>query len=80
MRKGLPGDENEVYVMSLAIDPTDANVIYAGTGGFVGQGHGVYKSTDGGDNWSASNRGLIDYRITAIAIDPADSKIVVCGQ
>ena len=80
LRKGLPGDENEVYVMSLAIDPTDANVIYAGTGGFVGQGHGVYKSTDGGDSWSASNRGLIDYRITAIAIDPADPKIVYAGS
>ena len=80
LRKGLPGDENEVYVLSLAIDPTDANVIYAGTGGFVGQGHGVYKSTDGGDSWSASNRGMIDYRISAVAIDPADSKIVYAGS
>jgi photosystem II stability/assembly factor-like uncharacterized protein len=80
LRKGLPGDEHEVYVMSLAIDPTDANVMYAGTGGFVGQGHGVYKSTDGGDSWSASNRGMIDYRITAIAIDPTAANIVYAGS
>lgn len=80
LSKGLPGDEREVYVLSVAIDPADANVMYAGTGGFVGQGHGVYKSTDGGDSWSASNRGMIDYRITAIAIDPSDSKIVYAGS
>jgi hypothetical protein len=29
----------------LAVDPTDSNVVYAGTGG------GVKKSTDGGRNW-----------------------------
>ena len=78
--QGLPKDEHEVYVLSLAIDPTDANVIYAGTGGFVGQGHGVYKSTDGGDTWSPINRGMIDYRLTAIAVNPAKPQTIYAGS
>jgi hypothetical protein len=32
-------------VAALAVDPTDSDVVYAGTGG------GVRKSTDGGHGW-----------------------------
>jgi hypothetical protein len=44
-------------VTTLVMDPTNANVIYAGTGeGFFNtdaiQGAGVFKSTDGGTNWA----------------------------
>jgi photosystem II stability/assembly factor-like uncharacterized protein len=77
--EGLPGDEYGTFVLSLAIDPTDANVIYLGSGGFVGQGHGVYKSTDGGETWASANRGMIDYRITALAVDPARPQTVYAG-
>jgi len=80
VRKGLPGDERNVNVQSLAIDPADTNVLYLGTGGFVGGGHGVFKSTDGGENWTASNEGMIDYRITAVAVDPAHSKTAYAGS
>lgn len=42
---------------SLAIAPSDANVIYAGSGeanirGNVGAGNGIYKSVDAGKNWT----------------------------
>lgn len=37
---------------AIAYDPNDANIIYIGTDG------GVYKSTDGGATWKASNKGL----------------------
>ena len=77
--EGLPGDEHEVYVLSLALDPTNAQIIYAGTGGFVGQGNGVYKSVDGGQTWSPANRGMLDYRITAVAVDPAQPQNVYAG-
>jgi photosystem II stability/assembly factor-like uncharacterized protein len=77
--EGLPGDENNIHVLSLAIDPTNADVIYAGTGGFVGGGRGVYKSTDGGQTWSAVNQGMLDYRITALAVDPAYPQTVYAG-
>ena len=45
-------------VSAIAIDPTDGNVLYAGTGeGFLGgrpgmQGLGIFKSTDSGATWS----------------------------
>jgi photosystem II stability/assembly factor-like uncharacterized protein/predicted Ser/Thr protein kinase len=77
--EGLPGDEHSTYALSLAIDPADTNVLYVGSGGFVGQGHGVYKSTDGGETWSPANRGMLDYRITALAVDPAHPQTVYAG-
>jgi len=39
---------------SLAIDPNNPQVIYAGLGG----GAGIFKSTNGGDLWGAVNTGL----------------------
>ena len=41
-------------VRSLAIDPQDPNTIYAG----LGEGAGVYKSTNGGEIWGEMNTGL----------------------
>jgi len=78
--EGLPGyEEGKVNLITLVIHPTDPNIIYAGTGGFVGQGHGVYKSVDGGQTWIPSNRGMLDHRITALAIDPANPQVVYAG-
>jgi photosystem II stability/assembly factor-like uncharacterized protein len=76
---GLPGDENELYVLTLAIDPTDAQVVYAGTGGWVGHGHGVYKSINGGDGWAPANWRMLDYRITALAVDPMHPQTLYAG-
>ena len=39
------------YSMSFAVDPTNPNVLYGG-------GLDVYKSTDGGDNWTQITDGL----------------------
>ena len=68
---------------AIAIDPKNPKVIWAGTGeswtrNSVSIGDGIYKSVDGGDNWT--NLGLKDSeRITKIAIDPSDSNTVyVC--
>jgi photosystem II stability/assembly factor-like uncharacterized protein len=77
--EGLPGDDHEVYVLSLAIDPTDADVVYAGTGAWVGGGHGVYKSTDGGETFAPANRGMLDYRISALAVDPGQPETLYAG-
>jgi serine/threonine protein kinase/photosystem II stability/assembly factor-like uncharacterized protein len=78
--QGLPKDSNGSHnVQSLAIDPTDPNVVYAGTGWGPFGGNGVYKSTDGGENWSPANRGMIDYSITALAIDPANPQTIYAG-
>ncbi|MBI4460725.1 MAG: hypothetical protein HY648_11800 [Acidobacteria bacterium] len=42
----------EATVLTLAMDPADPAVLYAGTSG------GVFKTTDRGQSWTASNSGL----------------------
>ena len=60
---------------AIAIDPTNPKVIWVGTGeswmrNSVSIGDGIYKSTDGGDNWT--NVGLKDSEhIAKILVDPA---------
>ncbi|MBN2890853.1 MAG: hypothetical protein JXL97_03215 [Bacteroidales bacterium] len=64
----------------LAIDPTNTNVIWAGTGEnnhqrALGYGDGVYKSVDRGKSWK--NMGLKESRqIGMIAINPQNPNIV----
>lgn len=64
----------------LAMDPTNSNVIWIGTGEnnhqrALGYGNGVYKSVDGGKSWK--NLGLKESRqIGMIAIDPRNSDVV----
>ncbi len=68
---------------AVAVDPKNPKTIWAGTGeswtrNSVSVGDGIYKSTDGGENWT--NMGLKDSeRIAKILIDPSDSNTVyVC--
>jgi photosystem II stability/assembly factor-like uncharacterized protein len=71
-----PTNPDGLVVRSVAIDPTDPQIVYAGTGdGWV------FKSTDRGVTWTATQIpyttfALIDW----IAIDPLYSQIVyACG-
>ena len=68
---------------AVAIDPQSPKTVWVGTGeswtrNSVSIGGGIYRSTDGGENWS--NLGLKDSeRISKILIDPKDSNTVyVC--
>jgi photosystem II stability/assembly factor-like uncharacterized protein len=66
--------ENEVDVESLAIDPRNSNVIYAGTWWLP------YKSTDGGQTWKIIKKGMIeDSDIFAIDIDPRNADHVIAS-
>jgi len=68
---------------ALAVAPSDAKVIYAGTGeadirSNLASGDGVYKSADGGQTWT--NVGLRDSRqISRIVVDPQNANIVYVG-
>ena len=64
---------SSMSVAALAIDPANTSTIYAGTN------DGVYKSTDGGANWSAVNTGLTNLYVQALAIDPTNTSIVYAG-
>src|SRR5207248_11707554 len=68
---------------AVAIDPSNPKTVWVGTGeswtrNSVSIGDGIYKSTDGGDNWT--NMGLKESeRIVKILVDPSDANTVyVC--
>jgi len=69
---------------AITIDPKNPKTIWVGTGepwtrNSTSVGEGVYKSTDGGDNWT--NVGLNDSeRIAKILVDPGNTNTVyVCA-
>ena len=65
---------NEADVESLAIDPRNSNVIYAGTWWLP------YKSIDGGQTWKIIKKGMIeDSDIFAINIDPRNADHVIAS-
>jgi photosystem II stability/assembly factor-like uncharacterized protein len=67
-----PAGSHEIHeVESLAIDPTDSKVIYAGTW------HLPWKTTDGGKSWHNIKDGVIDDSdVFSIVIDPKHPKVV----
>ena len=73
-------DKYNQSIGAVRIDPKDANTVWVGTGepwvrNSVSVGDGIYKTTDGGDNWV--RMGLPDSeRISSIEIDPSNSKTV----
>ncbi len=67
-----PENSSELHeVESVAIDPQDTNIIYAGTW------HLPWKTTDGGQHWSNIKEGLIDDSdVFSIIIDPSAPTVV----
>src|SRR5438270_10142424 len=65
---------------AIAIDPKNPKIVWVGSGeawtrNSTSVGDGVYKSTDGGENWT--NMGLKDSeRIAKILVDPTDTNTV----
>ena len=70
-------------VGALAVAPSDASVLYVGTGHpetryDITAGHGVFRSRDGGRTWAQA--GLADSRhIGALLIDPRDPNRVLAA-
>jgi photosystem II stability/assembly factor-like uncharacterized protein len=65
---------------ALAIDQQNPKVVYAGTGesnmrNSVSIGNGLYKSTDGGENWSLLGLDSTEH-IAKIVIDPANPNTI----
>ncbi len=69
------------HVQSLAVAPSNPNIIYAGTDSLGGYANcGVYKSTDAGATWILTSNTAIEQRsIQSVAVSPTDPNIVYCG-
>jgi photosystem II stability/assembly factor-like uncharacterized protein len=67
-----PEGSMEIHeVESVAIDPANPQIIYAGTW------HLPWKTTDGGANWTSIKQGVIeDSDVFSIIVDPKDSNVV----
>ena len=77
-------DDNVQSIGAIRIDPSHPATVWVGTGegwvrNSVSVGKGVYKTTDGGDNWQFM--GLADTEhISRILVNPKDDNIVyVCA-
>ncbi len=73
-------DQPVSSIGSLAVDPTDPNVVWAGTGepwirSHISVGMGIYKSTDAGKTWKLMGLEKTG-RIARIVIDPQHPETV----
>ena len=81
-RNSDDGFVRDVHVSKLVIDPNNNNIFYATTQGEteytdkVGDGAGVFKSTDRGNNWTQINNGLNSLETNVLAVDPNDSDVL----
>jgi photosystem II stability/assembly factor-like uncharacterized protein len=74
--------ESGILPQAIAIDPTDPNVaytvIFTGTANAV---NGVFKTTDGGDNWFVANTGIGSIKnFLCIAINPLNHNVIYIGS
>jgi photosystem II stability/assembly factor-like uncharacterized protein len=75
---------NRSLVWSLAIDPVDPSIIFAGTG--TPSTPGIFRSDDGGKTWEPRPMQIAEFcpavgipRPTGIAIDPTDHRSIWVG-
>ncbi|HEY3026181.1 MAG TPA: hypothetical protein VGJ55_08535 [Pyrinomonadaceae bacterium] len=76
-------DQPVSSIGSLAIAPSDPNVVWAGTGepfirSHISVGQGIYKSTDAGKSWTLMGLEKTG-RIARIVIDPKNPDIVLAA-
>lgn len=71
----------------IAIDPNNPNVVYAGTGEAIWfynnvtyEGNGLYKTIDGGDNWTHITNGFgTQTQFSDIEVNPGNSNVILAS-
>jgi photosystem II stability/assembly factor-like uncharacterized protein len=82
MNSGLNvAGDGSIWVYAVAVDPRDSNIVYASTLYEDSSDHVlVFKSVDGGANWSSANLSIKCYCPTPfLAVDPRNSGMVYAG-
>ncbi len=66
---------------SLLINPLNPNVMYLGTGdaNYDANGLGVYKTTNGGKTWVASNSGMGNVLVSEMVFMPGDTQTIIAA-
>jgi len=59
---------------AIIIDPTNANVMYAG-----GVAGGVWKTTNAGASWAPLNDFMANIAVTSLAFEPGNSNVIYAG-
>jgi photosystem II stability/assembly factor-like uncharacterized protein len=83
LKRGLPSPR-EFGRTSLAVAPTDPQVVYAFAGAADGRCLGVFRTSDGGDHWVRhgfehfAGCGNLNY-VNGLAVSPKNPDMVVCG-
>lgn len=78
--KGLANSE---HIAKILFDPRDAQVMYVASQGPLwapGGDRGLYKSTDGGDNWNPILQISENTGITDVVIDPRDPDVLYAAS
>jgi len=57
--------------LTVAVSPHQADVVFAGA-----DGHGIFRSVNGGGSWRPMSRGLESPYVVSIAFDAADRRVV----
>lgn len=70
VNSGLP----DISVLALAIDSQNPGTVYAGSHAAASsdwrEDIGVFKTTDGGNSWTAANKGLVATSVLDVVVDP----------
>lgn len=75
VERWTPLGPDEGVVLSLAVDPQNPDIVYAGT-----RTAGVFRSADGGRSWVPARRGLLSAQVNCLAIDPqTPSTLYACN-
>jgi photosystem II stability/assembly factor-like uncharacterized protein len=67
-------------VQQIAVHPTNPNTAFACVfDGVNASTIGMYKTTDGGGTWTASNSGMSNYNVLCVAFNPLNPNVMYAG-
>ncbi len=84
MQNGFPANDNNLGRISFDISQSNPNIIYALTANTSGTSRGLYKTSNGGNNWSLINNSVAGSSNYAwfnriCKIDPSNPDKLFCG-
>ena len=77
----INGISDTKAIQSIAVHPTNPNIAYIAVfDGVNAATVGVFKTTDGGNNWAAANTGITNMNILTVLLNPANPNTVYAGS